>query len=150
MSQPQRDARPDPEHVPEHVSEHVPEQGRGVLVTGASRGVGAALARCFAERGDRVVVHFHSSRDRAEEVLAGLPGEGHVALGADLADPAAVRRLAAAAADHLGRVDVLVNNAALFLDPARAGGAAGAGTTGSPTSTTTPGCGRGRPRWPPT
>jgi NAD(P)-dependent dehydrogenase (short-subunit alcohol dehydrogenase family) len=113
MSQPQRDARPDPEQVPEQVSEH----GRGVLVTGASRGVGAALARCFAERGDRVVVHFHSSPERAEEVLAGLPGEGHVALGADLADPTAVRRLADAATGHLGRVDVLVNNAALFLDP---------------------------------
>ena len=112
MSQPQRDARPDPEQAPD---------GRGVLVTGASRGVGAALARCFADRGDRVVVHFHSSRERAEEVLAGLPGEGHVALGADLADPAAVRRLADDAAAHLGRVDVLVNNAALFLDPGDGG-----------------------------
>lgn len=97
-------------------------RGRGVLVTGASRGVGAAVARCFAERGDRVVVHFNAARDRAEEVLAGLPGEGHAVLGADLADPGAVRRLADEAAGHLGRVDVLVNNAALFLDPGEVDG----------------------------
>ena len=101
--------------------QHNPPDGRGVLVTGASRGVGAAVARCFAERGDRVVVHFRSALGRAEEVLAGLPGEGHVALGADLADPAAVRRLADEAVAHLGRIDVLVNNAALFLDPGEGG-----------------------------
>jgi NAD(P)-dependent dehydrogenase (short-subunit alcohol dehydrogenase family) len=105
----------------QHDRDHSHEQGRGVLVTGASRGVGAAVARCFAERGDRVVVHFRSARDRAEEVLAGLPGQGHVALAADLADPDAVRRLADDAAAHLGRVDVLVNNAALFLDPGEGG-----------------------------
>jgi NAD(P)-dependent dehydrogenase (short-subunit alcohol dehydrogenase family) len=101
--------------------------GRGVLVTGASRGVGAAVARCFAERGDRVVVHFHTARGRADEVLAGLPGEGHVALAADLADPDAVRRLADEAAAHLGRVDVLVNSAALCLDPGDGAGHGGSG-----------------------
>ncbi|MCW2844423.1 MAG: family oxidoreductase [Nocardioides sp.] len=95
--------------------------GRGVLVTGASRGVGAATARCFAERGDRVVVHYRSAPDLAAEVIASLPGEGHVALQADLADPAAVRALADEAAAHLGRVDVLVNNAAMFLDPGDGG-----------------------------
>ena len=63
--------------------------GRGVLVTGASRGVGAATARAFAARGDRVVVHYRGARERAEAVLAGLDGEGHALLGADLADPTA-------------------------------------------------------------
>jgi NAD(P)-dependent dehydrogenase (short-subunit alcohol dehydrogenase family) len=92
--------------------------GRGVLVTGASRGVGAATARAFAERGDRVVVHYRGAKDRAREVLAGLPGEGHVMLQADLADPQETRALAAGAAEQLGRIDVLVNNAALFLDAA--------------------------------
>ena len=105
------------QHDHDHSHDQRVTDGRGVLVTGASRGVGAAVARCFAERGDHVVVHFHTARERADEVLAGLPGEGHVALAADLADPDAVRRLADDAAVHLGRVDVLVNNAALFLDP---------------------------------
>ncbi len=94
-----------------------PTAGRGVLVTGASRGVGAATARAFADRGDRVVVHFGSARELAEEVLASLPGDGHAVLQADLASPEEVAGLADAAAEALGRVDVLVNNAARFLDP---------------------------------
>jgi len=93
---------------------------RGILVTGASRGVGAAVARAFAERGDRVVVHHRgpSSLDRAAPVLEGLPGSGHVRLAADLSDPDAVARLASEAATALGRVDVLVNNAAMIVPPA--------------------------------
>jgi 3-oxoacyl-[acyl-carrier protein] reductase len=90
---------------------------RGVLVTGSSRGVGAAAARAFAERGDRVVVHYRSAEVAAREVLGSLPGPGHTLVQGDLADPAAVRDVAAEAVDALGRVDVLVNNAALFLDP---------------------------------
>ncbi len=87
-------------------------------MTGASRGIGAATAQAFAERGDRVAVHYRSGEAEARAVLAGLSGEGHVMVQADLADPQAVRRLADEAAEALGRVDVLVNNAALFLDPA--------------------------------
>ncbi|NHA68500.1 SDR family NAD(P)-dependent oxidoreductase [Phycicoccus flavus] len=96
---------------------------RGVLVTGSSRGVGAAVARAFAARGDRVVVHHRSAdtADRAEEVLASLPGPGHARLAADLADPDAVARLADAAVDVLGRVDVLVNNAAMIVPPGSSG-----------------------------
>ena len=95
--------------------------GRGVLVTGSSRGVGAATARAFAARGDRVVVHFRAAADAAQQVLDGLEGSGHALVQADLADPAAVRTLAAEAQEALGRVDVLVNNAALFLDPGAGG-----------------------------
>jgi 3-oxoacyl-[acyl-carrier protein] reductase len=87
---------------------------RAILVTGASRGIGAAAARAFAERGDRVAVHYGASRERAEEVLAGLPGEGHVVVGADLADPDAVLAMVDAAASALGGIDVLVNNAGVF------------------------------------
>ena len=87
---------------------------RAILVTGASRGIGAAAARAFAGRGDRVAVHYGASRDRAEEVLAGLPGEGHVVVGADLADPDAVLAMVDAAASALGGIDVLVNNAGVF------------------------------------
>ncbi|MBM6399736.1 SDR family NAD(P)-dependent oxidoreductase [Phycicoccus sonneratiae] len=96
---------------------------RGVLVTGASRGVGAAVARAFAARGDRVVVHHRgaSSTERAEEVLASLGGTGHLRVPADLADPDAVRVLADAAVAGLGRVDVLVNNAAMIVPPGSSG-----------------------------
>ena len=72
--------------------------GRAVLVTGASRGIGAAAARAFAALGDRVAVHYGASRERAEALLAELPGEGHVLAGADLADPEAVRAMVDGAA----------------------------------------------------
>ncbi len=88
---------------------------RGVLVTGGSRGIGAAVARAFAEQGERVAVHFGSSADAAGEVVESLAGDGHVTVRADLADPDAVRRAVDSAAEQLGRLDVLVNNAGVFL-----------------------------------
>jgi len=88
--------------------------GRSILVTGASRGIGAAVAREFAAAGDRVAVHYGASRDAAEEVAGSLAGDGHVVVGADLADPEAVRAMVTAAAEGLGGLDVLVNNAGVF------------------------------------
>ncbi|HET6665856.1 MAG TPA: SDR family oxidoreductase [Marmoricola sp.] len=88
---------------------------RGVLVTGGSRGIGAAIARAFADRGDRVAIHYGRSADAAESVLASLTGAGHVTVQADMTDPEAVRRAVDAAADRLGRLDVLVNNAGVFV-----------------------------------
>jgi 3-oxoacyl-[acyl-carrier protein] reductase len=86
-----------------------------VLVTGASRGIGAAIARECAAAGDRVAVHYRASSDAAAEVVASLAGDGHVAVGADLADPDAVRSMVDRAAEALGGVDVLVNNAGIFV-----------------------------------
>jgi NAD(P)-dependent dehydrogenase (short-subunit alcohol dehydrogenase family) len=88
---------------------------RAVLVTGASRGIGAAVAAAFAEAGDRVAVHYGHSRAAAEAVLGRLPGDGHRLVQADLADPEAVRRAVDQAADGLAGLDVLVNNAGVFL-----------------------------------
>jgi NAD(P)-dependent dehydrogenase (short-subunit alcohol dehydrogenase family) len=88
---------------------------RGVLVTGASRGIGAAVARAFAAAGDRVAVHFGERREAAEAVASSLPGDRHVVVGADLADAAAVRAMVDEAAAALGAIDVLVNNAAVFV-----------------------------------
>ncbi|MFG1946757.1 SDR family NAD(P)-dependent oxidoreductase [Nonomuraea sp. NPDC048826] len=89
--------------------------GRAVLVTGASRGIGRAVAAAFAARGDRVAVHHRGSPALAAALLDDLPGEGHVTVQADLADPEAVRRAVDEAATALGGVDVLVNNAGVFL-----------------------------------
>jgi 3-oxoacyl-[acyl-carrier protein] reductase len=89
-------------------------QGRAILVTGASRGIGAAVAHAFAAAGDRVAVHYGANRDLAEQVAAALPGAGHLVVGADLADPDAVRRMVDAAAEALGGLDVVVNNAGIF------------------------------------
>ena len=85
-----------------------------MLVTGASRGIGRAVAHAFAARGDRVAVHWGASRDRAEQVVAELPGSGHTLVQADLTDAGAVAAMVDRAAGELGGLDVLVNNAGVF------------------------------------
>lgn len=85
-----------------------------MLVTGASRGIGRAVATAFAESGDRVAVHYRDSGALAERLAASLPGDGHVVVQADLADPEAVRVMVDDAAARLGGLDVLVNNAGVY------------------------------------
>jgi NAD(P)-dependent dehydrogenase (short-subunit alcohol dehydrogenase family) len=87
---------------------------RAILITGASRGIGRATAEAFAALGDRVAVHHRDSAALAEKVRASLPGDGHAVVQADLADPAAVRTMVDAAAQALGGLDVLVNNAGIY------------------------------------
>ncbi|MEV4680069.1 SDR family NAD(P)-dependent oxidoreductase [Streptomyces kurssanovii] len=86
---------------------------RRVLVTGASRGIGRAVAMAFAEQGDTVAVHYAARRDDAEETLRRLPGHGHTLLAGDISDPSVARRIVDDAVAALGGVDVLVNNAAV-------------------------------------
>ena len=88
---------------------------RAVLVTGASRGIGKAVAQAFANQGDRVAVHHRDSAGLAHEVLDELPGGGHTIVQADLADAEAVRRMVEAAVASLGGLDVLVNNAGIYV-----------------------------------
>jgi 3-oxoacyl-[acyl-carrier protein] reductase len=92
----------------------VTEPGRAVLVTGASRGIGAAVSRAFAQRGDRVAVHYGASAERAQQVADSMPGDGHAVVSADLADPQATERMVDEAAERLGGIDVLVNNAGIW------------------------------------
>lgn len=89
---------------------------RAVLVTGASRGIGRAIAQAFAELGDRVAVHYSASAELAAQVAGELPGSGHTVVQADLADPEAVRRMVDQAHAGLGGLDVLVNNAGILRD----------------------------------
>ena len=89
-------------------------RGRAVLVTGASRGIGAAVAHAFADSGDQVGLHYGARRDAAVAVRDSLAGDGHVVAGADLADAEAVRRMVDEVAGALGGIDVLVNNAGVF------------------------------------
>jgi NAD(P)-dependent dehydrogenase (short-subunit alcohol dehydrogenase family) len=100
---------------------------RTVLITGASRGIGAASAVAFAGEGARVAVNFRSDEDGAEATCRSIREVGGVAerFRADVSDADAVVALAAAVEASLGPVDVLVNNAAVidrgsFLDVSQA------------------------------
>lgn len=88
-------------------------RGKRVLVTGSSRGIGAAVAAAFAQLGARVAIH---GRDMTalEAVAAGM-GAGVVPLAGDFADKAEVRRVVESAVDRLGGLDVLINNAGTML-----------------------------------
>ncbi|MCB5912240.1 SDR family NAD(P)-dependent oxidoreductase [Streptomyces pinistramenti] len=85
---------------------------RAVLVTGASRGIGRAVAERFAAQGDRVALHYASRQEAAREAFGALAGTGHVLVRGDVSSPDGAADVVASAVDGLGGVDVLVNNAA--------------------------------------
>jgi 3-oxoacyl-[acyl-carrier protein] reductase len=90
--------------------------GKVAIVTGSSRGIGAAIAKRFAEDGAKIVVNYTSSKDAADEVVADIKKAGGeaVAIQADMGKPADITRLFAETKKHYGRLDVHVNNAAIM------------------------------------
>jgi 3-oxoacyl-[acyl-carrier protein] reductase len=89
--------------------------GKVVLVTGGSRGIGAAISRRFASLGCQVVIAYRSDHDAANALVDELSSAGgtSVAVQADVADPNAITALVAAVVERFGRIDVLVNCAAV-------------------------------------
>ena len=90
-------------------------EGKTALVTGASRNIGRAIALGMAQAGANIVIHYRSQRAEAESLVAEAQrlGTEAIALHAEIADPDAVQSMAQQALTKFGRVDILVNNAAI-------------------------------------
>lgn len=96
--------------------------GKRALVTGASRGIGAAIALALADRGADVAITYERSAERAADIVKQIEAKGRkaIAIQADSADPAAIRRSVERAVAALGGLDILVNNAGIALYAATA------------------------------
>ncbi|MFQ5994784.1 MAG: SDR family NAD(P)-dependent oxidoreductase [Acidiferrobacterales bacterium] len=88
---------------------------KAVIVTGASRGIGRAIASEFAQHGARVAIHYHNEKQKAQQTLRSLPGEGHVIVRADFMSAGSTHQLIDKVTTDMGRLDVLVNNAGVFM-----------------------------------
>lgn len=86
------------------------------IVTGASKGIGAGIARRLAADGAKVVVNYASSKSGADKVVADIEAAGGiaVAVGADVTDKTEVEALVRAAIDRFGRLDIVVNNSGIY------------------------------------
>ncbi len=89
-------------------------EGRTALITGASGSIGHAIARALAEAGARIAIHYHRGREPAARLRESLPGDGHLLIAADIAEATSVERMIATAVDSWQRLDILVNNAAIY------------------------------------
>ncbi len=91
-------------------------KGKIAIVTGASKGIGAAIAEDLAREGASVVVNYSSSQQKAEEIVSRIKANGGSAkaVRADVSKPADARQLIDAAVAEFGRVDILVNNAGVY------------------------------------
>ncbi|MDR3006861.1 MAG: SDR family oxidoreductase [Sphingobacterium sp.] len=88
-----------------------------ILVTGASRGIGAAVAQQLASAGAKVIVNYAGGKDAAEQVVDRIKTQGGdaIALQADVSNTTAVAQLFDQAISHYGKIDVLVNNAGIMI-----------------------------------
>ncbi len=84
------------------------------LITGAAQGIGRAIAEQFAEQGARVIIHCRGNREEAEKTLASLGGDGHKIIQADITSADETRAMVETVVRDFGRLDILVNNAAIF------------------------------------
>lgn len=90
--------------------------GKIALVTGGAKRVGRAIVEALATQGCHIVVHYHRSQTQAQDTVRQLQAAGHraIALQADVTEEDQVESMIEAAISHFGRIDILVNNAALF------------------------------------
>jgi NAD(P)-dependent dehydrogenase (short-subunit alcohol dehydrogenase family) len=87
--------------------------GKRILITGGSRGIGKACADAFAARGAQVAINYQSDKAAARDTLNSLPGEGHLMIQADVAQPSQAQKLIEDVTAAFGKVDIVINNAGI-------------------------------------
>lgn len=98
-------------------------KGKRILVTGSSTGIGAAVAKAYAQHGARVAVHYNASAEQAQALVAGIEAEGGeaVLVAGDVSTSSGAKAVVDEAASALGGLDLLVNNAGALLKRQRLG-----------------------------
>jgi len=89
--------------------------GKFVLITGGSRGIGRAIAQAFAHHGAYVAVNYNTNLTAAQNTIESLPGGPHFVIQADIRKPDSVQQLIDTTVQKLGGLDIVVNNAGIFL-----------------------------------
>lgn len=87
-----------------------------VLITGASRGIGKAMALKFAKANATIILHYHKNLKAAHETLALLKQGRHFVVQADLADPGSIQKMMATVLSQFSHITILINNAGIFQD----------------------------------
>jgi 3-oxoacyl-[acyl-carrier protein] reductase len=93
-------------------------KGKVAIITGASRGIGSAIARAFAKEGAKVVINYNLSEEKAKQLAEEIRKNGGeaITIKADVSKPDEVKQLVRTTVDRYGRVDILVNNAGVLFD----------------------------------
>jgi NAD(P)-dependent dehydrogenase (short-subunit alcohol dehydrogenase family) len=95
---------------------HIDLNGKTALVTGASRGIGKAIATRMAQAGAKVIVHYNENERAAQKTCDSLDGADHLILQADLADISSLHHMIKNCLKRTSKIDILVNNAGIFVD----------------------------------
>lgn len=89
-------------------------EGKTVLITGGSRGIGKATALAFAKKGARIAINFRTNQAAALDTKKQLDGDGHTIIQGDVSDKEDNERIVKEALDYFGKIDILVNNAGIY------------------------------------
>lgn len=89
-------------------------KNKKILITGAARGLGKAIATAFAARGGEIAIHYNTSESEAIQTLKELPGKNHFIIQGDLQDANKIKFLVENVEMQFGKIDILINNAAVI------------------------------------
>jgi len=90
-------------------------KNKTVLITGASGGIGSAIAKEFAFKSASIILHYNTQQKKAEELCDNLNGSGHCTVGGDLTSPQDIIKIVDFTSSIYGKIDILINNAGIFV-----------------------------------